>query len=141
MTITSTRSRRRPVYPEISPSGTPITRAKAVEASTTWKASRAPKITRDSTSKRRLVVPKGCERLGRASWGAPSKAAWPWGARSGANSATTAKPAVTTAPPRSRFRLVRPAWRQRAAVRDRPSLESGFTSTGSGDRPRPRRRR
>ena len=58
------------MYPDISPSGTPITIANAVDANTTWKASRVPKITRDSTSKRRLVVPKGWDRLGPASWGA-----------------------------------------------------------------------
>ena len=125
-----------PVEP---PAGEPDTRpsgrhheGEAVDASTTSKASRAPKMTgtgRRSGGWRPEEVVEARPGELRASWGPGRRG------RAAAQQRHTAKPAVMTAPAMSSRRLVRAAARQRPASRARrpclPDLASQYRILGS----------
>ena len=64
MISTRMRSTQPPTKPDISPSGTPIASENVTARKTTSTAVRAPKITRDRTSKPCTVVPQWLRSVG-----------------------------------------------------------------------------
>src|SRR5262245_42528353 len=91
-------SARPPAYPAARPSSPPAARAMATEAKPATSEMRVPQITRESTSRPTLSVPRGCAQLGRSSAWSRFCLRGSWGDSAGANAAARRAASSTAAP-------------------------------------------
>ncbi len=87
-----------PANPAISPAGTPMPPAISTETTPASRLARAPKITRESTSRPFWSVPIQCAQDGALRIAVQLVAIGSYGATSGANTATSTTKTITTSP-------------------------------------------